>query len=233
MIPFVLTGTIIPNAVRALHNDPVQRRQEYIGAIRHYLAQGPVWFIENSAYKIREDPFFLETPGLRTVQLPLSAQPERGKGYQEFEMLDRFVGEYLDAPAFIKISGRYRFKNIGDLAKRIPLQLTKVGVVMDLIFLQKKAIVSLFAVSRSFYASHIMGAYHAMNDEQRAWAEYVLYPIIRRSHDYTFLQPAPFVQCIAGSNGQVFDMPEKGLKPWLKTAGRKCLSVAGIREVLF
>jgi len=231
--PFVLTGTIVPNAVPTIHNDVHHRRDEYERAIRFYLGFGPVYFIENSDYPVFEDSFFTSTPALKTIQYPKSLLAVRGKGYQEFEMLDAFVSRHLREELFIKVTGRYLYKNISDMVPRMVSQLSRGGIVIDLMFREKKAIVSLFGASKSFYILNMMGAYRDMDDPSGLWAEFVLYRRIKQTHASTFLRPNPVLHAVMGSTGQTIEMPHKGFKSWLKNRERQLFSAAGVRELLF
>ncbi len=233
VIPFVLTGTIIPNAVPTVHSDAQQRRNEYILAIRHYLGFGPVYFLENSDYPVLEDSFFTTTPGLQTIQHPKPKETIRGKGYQEFEMLDAFVSNHSQVDTFIKITGRYVYTNIGNIAPRMAEQLEGVGMVIDLMARKQMAITSLFAVSRHFYSRHVMNTYLDMDDRRGQWAEYILYNRIRTTRDSTFPQPSPILQAVAGSTGKTISMRSKGFRPWMKNVERRLFAAAGIRELLF
>jgi hypothetical protein len=180
-----------------------------------------------------EDSFFTTTPGLRTIQYPKSREAIRGKGYQEFEMLDAFVSHHLQEDTFIKITGRYLFKNIGEIAPRMGRQLGNNGMVIDLLFPKQMAITSLFAASKHFYHRHMMNAYLDMDDRHVRWAEYVLYARIKASRDCTFPQPTPILQAVAGSTGKTINMRSKGFRPWMKNMERRLFAAAGIRELLF
>lgn len=230
-MPFVLTGTIVPNAVPTAHGNVQQRHDEYMQAIRHYLDFGPVYFIENSGYPVLEEPFFTGTPGLTTFAYPRSAFTARGKGYQEFEMLDAFVRDRLREDAFVKVTGRYVYKNIGALTAWMRKRLPGSGIVIDLKRRDKQAIVSLFAVSKAFYVQHLMGSYRDMDDPARLWAEYVLYPRIKRAGTAVFLRPAPLLRAVTGSMGNAVDMRARGLKPRLRDFRRGLLWLAGMREL--
>jgi hypothetical protein len=233
ILPFVLTGTIIPNASPTAHSNIQQRLNEYIRAINYYLVFGPVYFIENSSYPVLEDSFFTSTPGLRTFQYPKSNGVIQGKGYQEFEMLDAFVTNHLRENAFIKITGRYLYKNIGDIIPGMAKQLPKAEIVIDLKFMKKMAIVSLFAVTKFFYMRHLMGAYKEMYDPQNRWAEYVVYSRVKQTPSGIFLLPAPALQAVTSSMAETVDMPSTGLNPWLRNIKRHLFSAMGMRELLF
>jgi hypothetical protein len=100
-IPIVLTATVIPNGVTAAANNPEKRLEEYLAALNFYLSFAPVFFLENSAYPLETHPEFRQTDRLQVRRFKPSADPGRGKGYQEFEMLDAWMSsevkpEHLD-----------------------------------------------------------------------------------------------------------------------------------------
>ena len=233
MIPFVLTGTVVPNAIPAVHDNAQQRLDEYMHAIRHYLQFGPVYFLENSSYPILDHPFFTTTPGLQTIQYPKSRATLKGKGYQEFEMLDAFVQQHLREDAFIKITGRYVYKNIAELTTWMNRQLPHACIVIDRHRRSRTAIVSLFAASKSFYMETLLGAYCDMDDSLGVWAEHVLYTRIQRVHAGIFLRPAPALQVVTGSMGDRIDQPTGGAWYWLRNMKRRVLGLGGGRELIF
>lgn len=232
-MPFVLTGTIVPNAVPTVHGDVRQRRDEYERAIRHYLDFGPVYFVENSTYAVERDPFFTSTPGLQVLRYPPSCASERGKGYQEFEMLDAFVRDRLRDDAFIKVTGRYVYRNIEALATYAGRALPRGEIVIDLLWRKKMAVVGLWAVTRSFYVRHLMGANGDMDDRRGEWAEHVLYRRIHQARVGVFWCPAPVLQAVMGSTGWVIEMPAQGLRPKLRNLKRALFAALGGRELLF
>ena len=233
MIPFVLTGTVVPNATPTVHNDAQQRLNEYKQAIRHYLNFGPVYFIENSAYPLLEDPFFTSTPGLQTIQYPKSGATVKGKGYQEFEMLDAFVQQQLREEAFIKVTGRYVYKNIAALTQWITRQLPDAEIVIDRRRKDEVAIVSLFGVSKRFYMDNLLGSYRNMDDAHGVWAEHVLYACIKQAHAGVFLRPAPALRVVTGSMGNQIEERADGLWAWLRNMKRRVFWLTGGHELMF
>ena len=112
-LAIVLTGTIVPSAPFTVHNDPRIRRREYLEAIRFYSEFAPVYFLENSPYPLGDDAEFNQFPNVRLRQRPLSTKPERGKGYQEFEMIDGWLLNEPQPPRrWVKITGRYLYRNL-------------------------------------------------------------------------------------------------------------------------
>ncbi len=231
MIPIVLTGTIAPNTLPVVHRDPQQRGREYRDAIQHYLGVGPVYFLENSGSPLLDDPFFSATPGLQTVRFPPSLGTRQGKGYQEFEMLDAFVSKTLAADAFIKITGRYIYRNIGALLPWCVRQCPLAGIVIDMRWARRVASVSLFAVSRRFYLEHLLGAYREMDDATNRWAEHVVYDRVRTARAGVFFRPAPVLRTTTGSTGEWIDMPLHGRRQWARNARRHLAWMMGMRRL--
>lgn len=171
----VLTGTIVPNAPFTAHNDPQLRRREYLEAINFYREFAPVYFLENSTYPLADDAEFNQWPNVNLRQRPVSGSPERGKGYQEFEMID---GWLLDEPApprrWMKITGRYLYRNFGELFEDCRRE-RRAQVIIDQCALSQIARSYLFYVENNFYREYIAGIYHQCDDEAGEWIERVLY----------------------------------------------------------
>ncbi|HEX5398089.1 MAG TPA: hypothetical protein VFY06_03470, partial [Verrucomicrobiae bacterium] len=98
-LPIVLTATIIPNAPGAVAVDPQTRLAEYLRVAQFCRQFAPVFFLENSSYPLERHPEFAESPRFRVRRFPPSASPERGKGFQEFEMLDAWLASEPQPPA--------------------------------------------------------------------------------------------------------------------------------------
>jgi hypothetical protein len=64
--------------------------------------------LENSTHALESDPAFQPADGFHVRHFPPSAHPERGKGFQEFEMLDAKttqVNIVFNQDWYCKISG--------------------------------------------------------------------------------------------------------------------------------
>jgi glycosyltransferase involved in cell wall biosynthesis len=171
----VLTGTIVPNVPDVRHADPAKRKAEYLEAIRYYSGFAPVYFLENSSHPILKDPDFTGLPGVRLRQFPASRSPERGKGYQEFEMLDRWLEEEKDPPRrFIKVTGRYLFKNFPVLFRECAAEASDV-LVIDQYRKGKAALTQLFYATADLYRRAIRGLYRECDDAAGRWIERALY----------------------------------------------------------
>lgn len=180
-----------------------------------------------------DDAFFARTDGLHVIPFPRSAEVARGKGYQEFEMLDAFVAHHLHEDAFIKITGRYLYKNIDLLAPRMIRELERNGIVIDMNSRLRMATSSLFAVTRPFYDMHLRGAYADMDDSRGRWAEHVLYSRVKGAHAGVFLRPAPVLQAVTSSMGNVVDMKSSGFRHLLRNLKRNLFAAVGLRELPF
>lgn len=174
-IAIVLTGTIIPNAPFTAHNDPQIRRREYLQAIKFYREFAPVYFLENSVYPLSDDVEFNQFSDVTIRQCPASSSPERGKGYQEFEMIDGWLMSEMPPPQrWIKITGRYIYRNFSKLLVDCRYE-RRAQIIIDQCALSQFARSYLFCVESDFYREHIAGIYRECDDNAGEWIERVLY----------------------------------------------------------
>ncbi len=174
-LAIVLTGTIVPNAPFTAHNDPQVRRLEYLKAINFYRKFAPVYFLENSSYPLTDDSEFKQWSNVMLRQLPVSRLPERGKGYQEFEMIDGWLLNESQPPrCWVKITGRYLYRNFADLFEDCRHE-RRAQIIIDRCALSQIARSYLFFVVSRFYQEHIAGLYRECNDLTGEWVERVLY----------------------------------------------------------
>lgn len=199
-----MTATIRPNTAMVSRADALDRLADYKKCIRFYLDQTnlPIFFLENSNYDLSEDVDFKEfqtSNRFHLLRFDSHSDTERGKGFQEFYTLDRFVKNHLEADVFIKVTGRYVVKNI---AKLIP-QL-KAPLNIDLHRKMKVAITGFFAVDKSVYLDHFYEKYSLANDAEGPYIEHVLYDEIMHSElkSKTQLLPEnPQYSGVSGSYG--------------------------------
>ena len=200
----VLTGTITPSVPLALPADPLARRDEYLAALSFYSQFAPVVFLENSGYEIRTDRAFQVLRNVTSLELPPSCLPERGKGYQEFEMLERWVTLNRNLPArFIKVTGRYLYRNFTALLADCQVG-SPAEMVIDLCPRSGRALSSLFCVETQFFAERLRGLYRECDDRTGLWVEKMLY---RQLSSYPVdvvrsFAVEPDLSAICGSTGQ-------------------------------
>jgi hypothetical protein len=174
-IPVVLTGTIVPNVPDVKHKDWMARRAEYLTAIDYYRMVAPVYFLENSSYDVASDDAFVALPNVVLRQFPVSDETRRGKGYQEFELLDRWVASERPMPRrWIKVTGRYLYQNIGPLLATFRRD-TDTRMVIDRYRRSGIARTGIFCVDTDFYRATLAGLYRECNDDAGLWVEHVVY----------------------------------------------------------
>jgi len=158
-ISIVLTGTIIPNVkINSVYNEPNKRKEEYLKCIRYYTQFSTVYFLENSVYPLQEDIDFQNIPNLIIRKFPPSSNPERGKGFQEFKMLDDWVTNETDnVENFIKITGRYFYPNFADIWQECQ-EKTQPKILINQ-YIMTHAGVELFFTSKSFYKDAFSNLY--------------------------------------------------------------------------
>jgi hypothetical protein len=208
-LAIVLTGTIIPNAPFTAHNDPRIRRQEYLTAINFYHRFAPVYFLENSTYPLEDDKEFNQFSNVMLRQRPVSASPERGKGYQEFEMVDGWLLNEPQPPRrWVKITGRYLYSNITTLLSDCRSE-QSIGIIIDQCPQSRKARGYLFCVETGFYHNYLAGAYHDCDDFSGRWIEYVLYHRLSRApaSRVRLFAEEPRLSAISGSTGGNLETP--------------------------
>lgn len=207
-IAIVLTGTIIPNAPFTAYSDPLKRRREYLEAIRFYGQFAPVYFLENSTYTLSDDAEFNELANVAIRQRPISAAPGRGKGYQEFEMIDGWLISEPQPPLrWIKITGRYRYRNFARLLADCRSE-HKAEMIIDRCARFKYVRSCLFYTTTEFYLKHIAGIYLGCDDEDAdSWIEYVLYRRLASlplSNTRVF-SVEPHLTAVSGMTGTLMD----------------------------
>jgi hypothetical protein len=203
-LTIVLTGTITPSLSFVEPADPVTRRSEYLAALDFYRQFAPVVFLENSGYQLQDDPAFQALSNVTPYKLPPSCLPERGKGYQEFEMLERWMRECGNLPArFMKVTGRYLYLNfttlLADCRAGWPAQM-----VIDLCPRSGRALSSLFCVETHFFGKRLRGLYRECDDRAGNWIERVLYRQLSAypANVVRSFAVEPDLSAVCGSTGQ-------------------------------
>jgi hypothetical protein len=209
-LAIVLTGTIVPNAPFTAHNDPQARRQEYLSALRFYSQFAPVYFLENSIYPLSDDAEFHQLANVMIRQLPPSKSPERGKGYQEFEMIDGWLlSESQLPPRWIKITGRYFYRNFANLMADCRNEY-KAKMVIDRCARFHYARTCLFYVETGFYLNYLTGLYRNCNDNLNETVERVLYRYLTSlaASQVRLFSVEPRLMGISGTSGSSLAMKQ-------------------------
>lgn len=226
-----LTGTIAPHTDMVARVDVAQRLEDYKAAIRFYLSYSnlPIVFLENSDYDLEDDPdfeAFINNERFELVRYGHHPDTTRGKGFQEFYMLDHFVREGLSTPAMLKVTGRYIVRNIARLE-----QLIDGPLCIDLHQKKKVAITSVFAVGRELYLDHLAGRYAEANDAEGRFIEHVVYDAIAQSdlmHHTKLLPASPKLEGVSGSYGG--SLQRNKYKMMLRSVERSLNRGLGIRS---
>ncbi len=203
-LSLLLTGTIVPNAVRSAGPDPEARLAEYAEAIRFYQQHARITFLENSRYPLEQHPEFKESERLRVRRFTPSEHPERGKGYQEFEMLDAWLGSDSEVPArWLKVTGRYRVLNFGSILRECQQSPPKLRI--DQARRGGVARTHLFCVDTDFYRERMAGLYRQCDDRTGEWIERVLFRHLKGAApaEAALFKTQPRIAAVAGS-GAVF-----------------------------
>lgn len=233
-IPVVLTGSIVPST-GPVHTaaDIHRRRDEYLAAIDWYTARSEaVYFLENSTYDLGSDAAFSRHRNLHIRKMPPSITPERGKGYQEFEMLDAWVqSEFPPPKRWIKITGRYLVENIDKILAKCEAD-TIHSAIIDQVKRSKTARTYIFFTTTDFYLKCICGSYKQCNDASGAWIERVLYAIFcQRPEQLRFFPTKPQLLAIAGGSG--ISYPNSPITNCVKQVLRSLNELADKRRLWF
>jgi hypothetical protein len=203
-IPIVLTATVIPNGVTAAASDPEKRLREYMAAVAFYLDFASVFFLENSAYPLEKHPEFRQTERLQVRRFKPSASPERGKGYQEFEMLDDWMSSEAQLPErWLKISGRYQILNVSSVLAECR-QAAGVPLIIDQARRPSMARTYFFCARTEFYQNQMKGLYRQCDDRTGEWIERVLFRQLKAARDVRIFLTQPRVSAMAGGSGASF-----------------------------
>jgi len=224
-IPIVLTGTITPNGVADAIRDPEIRKAEYLRAIQFYSPfSEKIFFLENSLYPTRREAAFLGNKTLELRELAASAHPERGKGFQEFEMLDAWIATDSPLPErWLKISGRYLIRNIAAILKECDEE-KRASLIIDQSVRSRIARTQVFYSTTEAYRNVIQGSYQKCDDRTGCWIERVLFERLKQAPDQSvrFFRHRPRIEGRAGTTGQSYPSSVQGgiLKQVLRTANR-------------
>jgi len=231
----IITGTVVPNVALAGHDDLAIRRQQYMRVLSFYseVLDDAIYFLENSIYDIEGDDEFgrlLHDKRITLVKFPVSHEIERGKGFQEFQMIDEIV-ESLSCQyhSFIKVSGRYQYLNIKKLTDS-----GCAGLMIDMLRRQRVAITSMFYSTMAFYREYLAGLYLEVDDSQGQWIERRLYKRLksRSCRQYAELFPvSPVLQIPGSSRGSDRNTARGRVKCSIRCMERRILRACAIKEL--
>ena len=213
----VLTATIIPNAILTEHSDFMQRRTEYLKAIDFYQRFADVYFLENSSYDLASDAEFSKYKNVHIRKFPISGYPQKGKGFQEFEMLDAWLSAEVSPPShWIKVTGRYIVQNFSEILQDCSDNKEDELIIERKFFRSKFTRTDIFCVKSSFYRSHLLGAYKHCNDASRRYIEHVVSAKIKNLDHVRVFGVTPLIARISGSTGKAYKITliEK-MKYWI------------------
>ena len=205
-LPVVLTGTIIPNVTGVASVDPATRLTEYCRVLQFCQQFAPVYFLENSGYPLDRHPEFAESPRLHVRRFAPSANPERGKGYQEFEMLDAWLAtEPQPPPRWLKISGRYHVLNLAAILTECRRE-QNYPLLLDQLLKQQLARTHLFYTRTDFYRAHVRNLFRRCDDNTGDWIEHVLFRELEKlpAGQVRMFKTQPHLRAQAGSTGMAF-----------------------------
>lgn len=199
-IAIVLSGTIVPNATFVVHTDWRLRRLEYLQSIRYYKCFAPVYFLENSSYPLEGDPEF-NHENVFIRKFPVSHFFSRGKGFQEFEMLDAWFKAEQNLPQrFIKVTGRYIVRNFDEIIAECR-QEYQHDMIIDVVY-NGVALTQLFYTTANAYARIFQDLYQACDDVRGEWIEKVSFKKLTGSNiRYRIFFHRPIFSRISGSTG--------------------------------
>ena len=212
-ISIVLTGTILPNSVLTAHADSETRRQEYLQAIRFYTQFAPVYFLENSSYPLDEDKEFTAIPNLFIRKMPVSLFYQKGKGFQEFEMIDNWLLQEQKLPErWIKVSGRYLYDNFESIYIECSED-NQHELIIDQLFYEKYAFSVLFCISTKYYLKYFKGLYTHSDDLSGNYIEKVIFKTVVSLDDnmIRIFRGQPSVKVTSGSTNKYIDSTNKTL----------------------
>ena len=199
----VLTGTIIPNAIKGDFLSVEERRNDYLKAIRYYTNFGSVVFVENSDYNFSQDDEFKKISNLKIMQFPKSEYYDKGKGFQEFELLNRFVAATHDVySSFIKVTGRYIISDFDSIYR--DCKNADVPFIIDTSYKDKHALTYMFYSDIQFYKDNLMNLYKQCDDNCPTGAiEDVMYRFLHSDNKlkYRFFLTAYNIIGRSGTNG--------------------------------
>ncbi|HXD93392.1 MAG TPA: hypothetical protein VNX01_09270 [Bacteroidia bacterium] len=231
----LITGTIVPNSNFVAHTNVEERRKEYYDSLLFYsnnFKDDDLFFLENSSYDFEKDAEFQKMLADRKITLlkfPISDKFNQGKGYQEFEMLDKAIEKLAtEYNSFIKITGRYKVMNLKQLTN-----FNCESLVADFHKKNKVSQTNVFYVSGSFYITYLKGLYLQVDDSKGVYIEKIVYNKIeteKLEKKVMLFSLNPIIVGISGSYGGTLNRNKIKMK--IRNVERKLLKVFGINQFL-
>lgn len=231
----LITGTIVQNVIRTIPEDPKIRRQAYLDNLKYYseILDDPIIFLENSTYSFNDDFDFnnlFNNKNIRLIKFPISLGVSQGKGFQEFEMLDKAV-ELLSGvySSFFKISGRYRYLNITDL-----IDYSNGDLTIDLVRRKHEAVTSIFYVTFDFYKDYLLNVYREVDDINGDSIEQIIYKLVMNENllDITsFFRVQPVMEIVTKNSDRKKNKHLSSLKISASNIERKLLRFLSINQL--
>lgn len=202
-ITIILTGTINVNAIFTNHDNANLRRLEYLNSLKYYSQFAKIYFLENSGYNFSLDKEFINIPNTTFYEHPKSANYSRGKGYQEFEMIDSWLNGMESRPNnFIKITGRYIVKNISDIISECSDVKDHEIIIEKFYFKKNIALTDIFYVTYDYYRNNIYGKYINSDDASGIYIEHIIRSVIDNAGRNKVFRHFPLKIGISGSTGR-------------------------------
>lgn len=231
----LITGTIVPNSNFVVHADINKRRSEYYNNLIYYsdiFSGEPIYFLENSAYDFSKDNEFelmLKNKNITLLKFSVSDKYNEGKGYQEFEMIDKAIEKIKNNHnAFIKITGRYKVTNLKKIC-----DLECKTAIIDCHKKIKIAQTNVFYMNFDFYLKNLKGIFAFVNDSNGIFIEKIMYKTLASRNlikKINMFSSPPVITGISGSYGGTLNRNK--YKMILKRIERKIYKIAGVKQLL-
>jgi len=232
-VSIVLTATIRPNVEFVARTDTEKRLEDYKKCVSFYLENTnyQVIFAENSGFELTAAPQFNAIlKNDRFIWKSIEPHPDltKGKGFQEFYILDKIIESQLLSEYMIKVTGRYLVRNINSLIPKM-----KMPMHIDLHRQMKVAITGCFGVQTDFYRDHFYGKYNLANDSEGRFIEHVVYDTIfdrKLLTSVNLLPENPMYEGVSGSHGN--SMTRNPYKMKIRSLERTINRALGIKKFL-
>jgi len=231
----LITGTIVQNVVKTIPEDPKTRRQAYLDNLKYYsdILDDPIIFLENSTYSFDNDFGFKDLfsdKNIKLIKFPVSRGVSQGKGFQEFEMLDKAVEQLSGVySSFVKISGRYRYLNITEI-----IDYSNGDLTIDLLRRKHEAVTSIFYVTFDFYKDYLLNVYHEVDDINGDSIEQIIYKLVMNENlldNIRFFRVHPMVNIFTQNSEQKTNKHLSSLKISASNIERKILRFLSVNEL--